>query len=375
MANPFFSIVIPTKNRPDFLRDTISSVVLQDFDDYELIVSDNFNDERTKKVIDEFKDNKNIKYIRTEREMNIPDHWEFATRKINGDYLLILTDRSFLRQGALRDIYQTIRGLKDAPVVFWNYGYYDEKSKILSGENNEPGVKLLKSEDLAKNFIRTSDARYLPRPHVGCYKTDIIKKIKEKIGHLYLPFGPDYTSSFLALAYSDNVAYIPRPLVFFQGASVSAGTKAKFDVLPYLESLKDPDIYKFVPIKAPIISNLIFNDFLKIKNAVGGSLKDADIDWGVYFAICYGEMMEKKMIPGADRTFLNGLSEEWERALSLLDEKTKRSARKEVRRRYKNIIKSYIKETWPGHFLVRTKRILYRKPTQKYDSFLKAGGF
>ena len=41
---PFFSIVIPTKNRPEYLRESIQSVLLQDFTDYELIVSDNFND-------------------------------------------------------------------------------------------------------------------------------------------------------------------------------------------------------------------------------------------------------------------------------------------------------------------------------------------
>ena len=51
MAKPFFSIVIPTKNRPELLRDAIRSVLLQNFDDYELIVSDNFNDERTKKLL------------------------------------------------------------------------------------------------------------------------------------------------------------------------------------------------------------------------------------------------------------------------------------------------------------------------------------
>ena len=45
---PFFSIVIPTKNRPVFLRESIQSILYQDFDDYEIIVSDNFNETETK---------------------------------------------------------------------------------------------------------------------------------------------------------------------------------------------------------------------------------------------------------------------------------------------------------------------------------------
>ncbi len=53
-AHPFFSVVNPTKSRPTPLQDAIQSVLLQDFDDYELIVSNNFDDERTRQVVEPF---------------------------------------------------------------------------------------------------------------------------------------------------------------------------------------------------------------------------------------------------------------------------------------------------------------------------------
>ncbi|MBK5567266.1 glycosyltransferase, partial [Ensifer sp. SSB1] len=40
-APPVFSVVIPTRNRPDILVDAVASVLEQTFSDLELIVSDN----------------------------------------------------------------------------------------------------------------------------------------------------------------------------------------------------------------------------------------------------------------------------------------------------------------------------------------------
>ena len=38
---PFFSIVLPTKDRSFLVKDLVNSVINQDFKDFELIVSDN----------------------------------------------------------------------------------------------------------------------------------------------------------------------------------------------------------------------------------------------------------------------------------------------------------------------------------------------
>lgn len=376
MNEPFFSIVLPTKNRPALLRDAINSVLLQNFDDYELIVSDNFNDEKTKSVVDEFKSNLHLVYLRTKSELNIPDHWEFATKNTKGVYTLILTDRAFLGQGALKDIHDTIVGSKeDIPVVFWNYGYFDEKTGVMLGEKKGAGIRILNSVNLIKNFSQTLDAHYLPRPHVGCYKRSLIQKIKEDLGRLYMPFGPDYTSSMLALAYSASVMYLPRPLVFFQGASLSSGTRAQVGVLSYLNSLNVLNPYQFVPIKAPINTSLIFNDFLKIRSLTGDNFKDIEIDWVFYFGICYQALMEGKMIWGVDKKVKAEFLEEWGRALASFDKQFQGAVKKELKKRRMKILKSYIRKTFLGNFFVRIKRAFLGKPTRFYSSALEAGGF
>jgi len=170
--------------------------------------------------------------------------------------------------------------------------------------------------------------------------------------------------------------YIPRYLFFCQGAVVSVGTASQLNTQYYFDSLNATEPYRFVPVKAPIISSLLLNDFLKIKNLAGGNLKNINIDWVFYFGACYQELIEKKMIiPGVDQKVLPELFEEWRKALTLTDKKTQAAVRREIRRRYIRISKSYLKECFLGDFFVRVKRFLLRKPTIVFESALAAGGF
>ena len=52
--DPFLSFIIPTKNRPDYPRFAIKSVLAQTDQDYELVISDNFSSKDTYKVVRSF---------------------------------------------------------------------------------------------------------------------------------------------------------------------------------------------------------------------------------------------------------------------------------------------------------------------------------
>ena len=47
MGQPFFSIVIPTFNQSNFLKESLNSVFNQDFKNFEVIVVDNFSKDKT----------------------------------------------------------------------------------------------------------------------------------------------------------------------------------------------------------------------------------------------------------------------------------------------------------------------------------------
>ena len=60
--SPFFSFIIPTKNRSAILKFAIQSCLNQSFGDFEIIVSDNNSKDRTEEVVKKFTDAR-IKYV------------------------------------------------------------------------------------------------------------------------------------------------------------------------------------------------------------------------------------------------------------------------------------------------------------------------
>ncbi|MGC4022151.1 MAG: glycosyltransferase [Cyclobacteriaceae bacterium] len=65
MSEPFFSIVIPTYNRSEFIRKTIDSVLSQSFQDFEVIVVDDGSTDNTEEVV-KLIDDKRIHYYKKE---------------------------------------------------------------------------------------------------------------------------------------------------------------------------------------------------------------------------------------------------------------------------------------------------------------------
>ncbi|MEY5133507.1 MAG: hypothetical protein RLZZ198_1511 [Bacteroidota bacterium] len=59
---PFFSIILPTYNRASFLSRSIGSVLIQDFQDWELLIIDDGSTDHTKEIVNSFNDQR-IKYI------------------------------------------------------------------------------------------------------------------------------------------------------------------------------------------------------------------------------------------------------------------------------------------------------------------------
>jgi len=58
MQTPFFSIVIPTFNQGNLLKKAINSIMNQKFQNFEIIVIDNYSKDNTKKIVKAFKKKK-----------------------------------------------------------------------------------------------------------------------------------------------------------------------------------------------------------------------------------------------------------------------------------------------------------------------------
>ena len=132
---PKFSIIVPTKNRSKYLHYTLKSIVEQNFNDFEIVVSDNFSHDETKEIVDKFKDPR-IKYFRTNSELNRTDSWNFGLSKSKGEYVTFIGDDDSFLPNSL-GLLDNMLVKYNTDVITWkqlNYSWpdhlYDEKKKF-----------------------------------------------------------------------------------------------------------------------------------------------------------------------------------------------------------------------------------------------------
>ncbi len=87
---PKVSICIPAYKRVSLLRKALESVLEQSFADYEIIITDDSPDDEVKKLIDELKINKGIKYFYNSPALGSPANWNYAISKAEGEYIKLL---------------------------------------------------------------------------------------------------------------------------------------------------------------------------------------------------------------------------------------------------------------------------------------------
>ena len=88
---PFFSIVIPTYNRADLLSRCIDSIIEQTFSDFEIIIVDNYSNDETKELVEQYKSrDTRIKFIQEHNNGIIAHSRNVGVKAAVGEYIAFL---------------------------------------------------------------------------------------------------------------------------------------------------------------------------------------------------------------------------------------------------------------------------------------------
>jgi len=88
---PQISVIIPTYNRANLLRDAILNVLNQTYQNFELIILDDYSLDDTEEIVKGFKDQR-IVYLKHEKNRGIAASCNTGVKKAMGDYVFILND-------------------------------------------------------------------------------------------------------------------------------------------------------------------------------------------------------------------------------------------------------------------------------------------
>lgn len=206
MSNPRFSIVIPTCERHETLHYCIQSALAQqDFDDYEIIVSDNASSPATRETVEAFQSEK-IRYIRTPRRLAMTNNFEFAVAHSTGDYVIVIGDDDGLMPDALRTI-DEIATRTGHKAIRWESIYYywpnmlKEKNRNVAAIAHGTQEVVFNGETTINNVIN-DELHYtlLPMLYHSAIHRDLINELKAKTGSVFKSRSPDIYSGF-AIAY------------------------------------------------------------------------------------------------------------------------------------------------------------------------------
>ena len=321
-GRPFFSVAIPSKNRPVLVRQAVRSVLEQTCQDFEVIVCDNSDEAEaatTAEVVRGFADPRLV-YVRTNGRLSMPDNWERAVADARGEYIGILTDRSVLLPHALARARREIDE-KGVPLVAW---FGDSYGRGPSGRDFRRRVRSghawhVESRRLLEYFVHGHPkhaSKRLPKLMTAVCAKDVIDRIRASaVGRICPPVCPDYTSGYLMLAHTDRLVLLDEALFLSCGSGNGSSFRRRSALADRFMrdlGLTWQDLVDRMPTRACFTSALVLNDLMRVKDALPERFAGLDVDRVQYYLGCITDY-ERSARGGADRfedydELLEGLS-------------------------------------------------------------------
>lgn len=153
VKQPLVSIVIPTYNRAEFLREAIASVLAQTYRDFELLILDNCSPDHTPEVVAGFKDAR-IKYLRHQCNIGSTANWTYGVYWAQGGFLSILGDDDKYEPDFVSSRMAAFDRFKEIDAVFSGFDACDETGKVLSATGARyPDSMILSGRELLKGVL------------------------------------------------------------------------------------------------------------------------------------------------------------------------------------------------------------------------------
>lgn len=222
-ALPLFSVIIPQKNRAEFLVHTLRTCMLQDYPNFEIIVSDDCSDDNSVEVVEELaKIDSRIKLFAHSYHLGMRDNFEFALNQVKPGYVIALGGDDGLTPGCIWEMYRILSST-GRELLTWSMAGFTYPNK--EGDPNifyvkrfkSDIIKIIKSEDFLNQIAKTFQYQIDECPMFymkGVASTNIVEKVKSRTPDhcfYYCPT-PDGFSGVVLAGEVEDFVYTNKPL-------------------------------------------------------------------------------------------------------------------------------------------------------------------
>lgn len=131
MSTDLISIVLPIYNGEKYMRESIDSIIMQSYQNWELIIVNDCSTDNTAEIANEYvKKDKRIKYYKNEKNMRLPKTLNKGFSLSKGDYLTWTSDDNLFKQGAFEKMIDALKR-DNADFVYASYETIDENGNYL----------------------------------------------------------------------------------------------------------------------------------------------------------------------------------------------------------------------------------------------------
>jgi hypothetical protein len=234
---PRFSVVVPTRDRPDLLDFCLAGIAAQTFADVEVIVSDNPLERSARETFDRWARD-GWRYVTPGSPVPMHDNFELACEEATGDYVAVVIDKTVLHPSALE---LANRQLDDeVDIVTWrNEGYnpVDEEHALGPGlfATSAPTAAPARYDPMVELRTRFAMAERRGVDHVhyvrgkipfGAFSRRLLERIRETTGRVFHPLTPDYTSMVAGSVLARAAVDLGRPLLVSYNSTRGNGQRA-----------------------------------------------------------------------------------------------------------------------------------------------------
>lgn len=217
MTAPLFSLVIPTRERAETLACALEACLTQDYDNYEVIVCDNFSSPATRAVVERLASPR-IVYHRADRPLSMGENWNLAYSLTRGDYVTYIGDDDALLPHAFSTL-NALFGSTAAKAVRWDAAIYSWPNIPRADLANYLHVPLARSRQRLDGRRTMQDvlagrapAPLLPNIYHGCVAREILEETRARAGHVFSSYYCDTYSSFATAWFAGEYLSLAAPL-------------------------------------------------------------------------------------------------------------------------------------------------------------------
>ncbi|MFN0097615.1 MAG: glycosyltransferase family 2 protein [Gemmatimonadaceae bacterium] len=220
---PRFTVIIPQKDRAEYLVHTLRTCMLQDYPNFEIIVSDDGSTDGSVAMVRELmRVDSRIKLFAHERHIGMRENFEFALRQVAPGYVIALGGDDGLVPGCISRMHEilstTKRELLTWPLAGFTYPEQPGGENIVYIERRKDrGVRFIKSREFLSTIARTFRYQVSECPMFymkGVASTELIDRVKSRTsdGSFYVCPTPDGFSGIVLAGEVEDFAFTDEPL-------------------------------------------------------------------------------------------------------------------------------------------------------------------